>query len=111
MTLVWFFLILIVLILAHELGHFVTAKMFKVKVEEFGIFMPPRLFSFKRGETVYSFNAVPLGGFCKMAGEEDPEVDRSLASKSIPVRLLVLGAGSLMNIIRGDLAQVMCKSL
>jgi regulator of sigma E protease len=98
-TLVSFFLILIVLILAHELGHFFTAKLFKVKVEEFGIFMPPRIFSFKKGETVYSLNAIPLGGFNKLAGEEDPAVPGSLAGKSIPVRLMVLSAGSLMNIL------------
>jgi len=98
-TLVSFFLILIVCILAHELGHFFTAKLFKVRVEEFGIFMPPRIFSFKKGETVYSLNAIPLGGFNKLAGEEDPSVPGSLAGKSIPVRLLVLSAGSIMNII------------
>ena len=67
-TLVSFFIILIILILAHELGHFFTAKLFKVRVEEFGIFYPPRIFSFKKGETVYSLNAIPLGGFNKLAG-------------------------------------------
>ena len=98
-TLVSFFLILIILILAHELGHFFTAKLFKVRVEEFGIFLPPRLFSFKKGETVYSLNAIPLGGFNKLAGEEDPNVPGSLAGKSIPIRLIVLSAGSIMNIL------------
>ncbi len=98
-TLVSFFLILIVLILAHELGHFFTAKLSKVRVEEFGIFLPPRIISFKKGETVYSLNAIPLGGFNKLAGEEDPKVPGSLAGKSIPTRLLVLSAGSIMNII------------
>jgi regulator of sigma E protease len=98
-TLVSFFLILIILILAHELGHFFTAKFFKVRVEEFGIFLPPRIFSFKKGETVYSMNAIPLGGFNKLAGEEDPNVPGSLAGKSIPVRLIVLSAGSIMNIL------------
>ena len=98
-TLVSFFLILIILILAHELGHFFTAKIFKVRVEEFGIFLPPRLFSFKKGETVYSLNAIPLGGFNKLAGEEDPNIPGSLAGKSIQVRLVVLSAGSIMNIL------------
>ena len=98
-TLASFFLILIIIILVHELGHFFTAKLFKVRVEEFGIFMPPRIISFKKGETVYSLNAIPLGGFNKLAGEEDPKVPGGLSGKSIPVRLLVLGAGSLMNII------------
>ncbi len=91
--------VFIVLIIAHELGHFVAAKASGVKVEEFGLGLPPRLFGVKRGETLYSLNAIPLGGFTKMAGEEDPKVPRSLASKSIGTRLLVLSAGSLMNLL------------
>ena len=91
--------VILVIILAHEIGHFVTAKLSHVKVEEAGLFYPPRLFAFKRGETTYSINALPLGGFVKMSGEEDPSAPRSLASKRIPVRLLVLGAGSIMNFL------------
>ncbi len=98
-SIVAFLIVLAVIILAHELGHFSTAKAFGVKVEEFGLGFPPRLLSVRRGETLYSLNAVPLGGFTKMAGEEDPEVPRSLASKSKGVRLIVLSAGSLMNVI------------
>ncbi len=86
-----------VLIITHELGHLITAKAVRVRVEEFGLGFPPRLLSFKRGETRYSLNAIPFGGFTKMAGEEDPNVPGSLASKGIPARLLVLSAGSLMN--------------
>ncbi len=96
-TLVAFVGVLVVLVIAHELGHFTTAKAFKVRVEEFGLGFPPRLFSIKRGETRYSLNALPLGGFVKMAGEEDPNVPGSLASKKPAVRILVLSAGSLMN--------------
>ncbi|MFC1950254.1 RIP metalloprotease [Chloroflexota bacterium] len=92
-----FIAVLVVLIITHELGHFITAKASGVKVEEFGLGFPPRLLSIKRGETVYSLNAIPLGGFTKMAGEEDPKVSRSLASKSVGTRILVLSAGSLMN--------------
>lgn len=98
-SIVAFLLVLAVVVLAHELGHFATAKAFNVKVEEFGLGFPPRLLSVKRGETEYSLNLVPLGGFTKLAGEEDPNVARSLASKSKGIRLLVLGAGSLMNLI------------
>jgi len=98
-TAVSFIGILIVLVFAHEFGHFITAKLARVKVDEFGIGFPPRLFSFKRGETTYSLNAVLLGGFTKMVGEEDPTLPGSLASKSIPFRFLVLSAGSLMNIL------------
>ena len=97
-TIVAFLVVLAVLIIAHELGHFATAKAFGVRVDEFGVGFPPRLLSIKRGETRYSLNAIPLGGFVKMAGEVDPEASpRSLASKSIGVRILVLGTGSLMN--------------
>ena len=98
-TIISFLAVIVVLILAHELGHFITAKASGVKVEEFALGFGPRLLSIKRGETVYSLHALPLGGFCKMAGEEDPKVPRSLASKSIGTRLLVLSAGSLMNLL------------
>ncbi len=94
-----FLVVIVVLILAHELGHFITARATGVKVEEFGLGFPPRLLGVKRGETLYSLNAIPLGGFVKMAGEEDPTVPGSLASKSIGTRLLVLSAGSLMNFL------------
>jgi regulator of sigma E protease len=98
-TILIFLGILAVLILAHELGHFATAKAFGIKVEEFGLGFPPRLFGIKRGETLYSLNAIPLGGFTKMAGEEDPKVERSLASKSVGTRVIVLAAGSIMNFL------------
>ena len=99
LTIISFFGVLVVLVLAHECGHFFTAKAFKVKVEEFGLGFPPRLFSFKRGETRYSFNAIPAGGFVKMAGEEDPGIEGSLAGKGAGVRVVVLAAGSLMNFL------------
>ena len=85
------------LILAHELGHFATAKRAGVLVQEFGFGFPPRIFAFRRGETDYSLNAIPLGGFVKMSGEEDPSEPRSLAGKGIWTRLLILSAGGLMN--------------
>src|SRR4030067_3134370 len=88
LTIFSFIAILIFLVFAHEFGHFITAKLARVKVEEFGIGFPPRIVSFKRGETTYSLNAIPLGGFTKMLGEEDPTLPGSLASKSIPIRFL-----------------------
>jgi regulator of sigma E protease len=94
-----FILILGLVVLVHELGHFITAKKAGVQVQEFGIGFPPRLLAFKRGETTYSLNLIPLGGFTKMLGEEDPSHPRSLAGKSIRARLLVLSAGSIMNIL------------
>ena len=91
--------VLIVLVMAHECGHFFTARFTGVRVEEFGLFFPPRIFGIKRGETLYSINALPIGGFVKMAGEEDPNIPGSLASKSYWVRTLVLASGSIMNAI------------
>lgn len=94
-----FLLVIVVLVLGHEIGHFFTAKASGVTVQEFGLFLPPRLLSIKRGGTLYSLNAIPLGGFVKMAGEDDPDVKGSLAGKSIGTRLLVLSSGSIMNFL------------
>jgi len=96
-TILAFIAVLAIVVLAHEIGHFVTAKMAGVKVEEFGIGYPPRIYGKKRGETTYSINWLPVGGFVKMSGEEDPKKERSLASKGYGTRLLVLSSGSIMN--------------
>ena len=98
-TLIVFLLILGLLIFVHEGGHFIVAKLSGIKVEEFGMGFPPRIFGIKRGETIYSLNWIPLGGFCKMLGEEDPSAPRSFASKRPAVRLATLAAGPLMNAI------------
>jgi regulator of sigma E protease len=98
-TIITFLVMLVILVVAHELGHFITAKGRGVQVQEFGIGFPPRIWGIKRGETLYSINALPLGGFVKLAGEEDPKVPRSLASKGYGTRILVLAAGSIMNIL------------
>jgi regulator of sigma E protease len=98
-TILVFIVLLVVLVLTHEIGHLVSAKLCKVKVEEFGIGFPPKIWGFKYGDTIYSINAVPLGGFTKLLGEEDPSTPGSLASKSIGARVFVLSAGSLLNIL------------
>lgn len=97
MYILGFIAILAVLILIHEAGHFAMAKAAGVKVMEFGLGFPPRVWGVRRGETVYSVNAIPLGGFVKMLGEEDPSEPRSLAGKSAGVRFLVMSAGPFMN--------------
>jgi regulator of sigma E protease len=94
-----FLTILIAVIIIHELGHYITAKRSKVPVEELGLGFPPRLLSFKKGETIYSINLIPLGGFCRMAGEDDYNVPGGLGQKSVKTRLLVLGAGSLFMLL------------
>jgi regulator of sigma E protease len=98
-TIVAFLIILVILVLAHELGHFLTAKARGVGVIEFGIGFPPRIWGIKRGDTMYSINALPLGGFVKLSGEEDPKAPRSLASKGYGTRILVLASGGVINIL------------
>jgi len=98
-TLIIFLLILGLLIFVHEGGHFIAAKLSGIKVEEFGMGFPPRIFGIKRGETIYSINWIPLGGFCKLLGEEDPSEPRSFASKRPVIRLATLAAGPFMNAI------------
>ena len=93
-----FIVALFVTLYLHELGHFIAAKRAGVKVEEFGIGLPPRLFGIKRGETIYSVNAIPLGAFVKAAGENDPTVPRGLAGKGPWTRLGIYAAGPLVNI-------------
>ena len=87
---------LLILITLHEFGHFILAKKFGVKVEEFGIGLPPRIFGKKIGETVYSLNLLPLGGFVKIYGEEERMDDpRSFNKKPIWQRASILLAGCL----------------
>ena len=88
------FFSLIALIIIHELGHFLLAKKFGIKVEEFGIGIPPRIFGKKIGETIYSINLLPLGGFVKLYGHEKRETDPdSFSSKPIWQRALVILGG------------------
>ena len=86
------------LIFIHELGHFATAKWFGIKVTEFGFGFPPRIFGVRYGDTVYSLNWIPLGGFVRMVGEEDPSHPRSFAGQAIWKRAIVLVSGSVMNL-------------
>ena len=99
LILISFILVLFVLVTSHEMGHFVAAKRIGVAVEEFGVGFPPRLLAVKRGETTYSLNLIPLGAFVKTAGESDPTVPNSLASKGPWARMGVYAAGPLMNIL------------
>ena len=82
------------LIILHELGHFLVAKKFGVKVEEFGLGLPPRIFGKKIGETIFSLNAIPFGGFVRMYGEEENiKNSRSFSGKPIWQRILIVIAG------------------
>lgn len=109
MNIIIFLIILAVLVLVHEFGHFIVAKKSGVRVDEFGLGFPPRIFGKKIGETVYSLNLLPFGGFVKIFGEnaeslevsegvyEDPS--RSLAHKSKLIQAAVLGAGVSFNVL------------
>lgn len=101
-TIVAFILIFGLLIFVHELGHFLVAKRYGIKVEEFAFGLPllPRIFSVTRGETTYSVYPVPLGGFVKMLGEDGGSRSRrSFAAKSPGIRTKVLIAGVTMNFL------------
>ena len=81
-TAIIFLLVLSILVLIHELGHFWVAKKFGIKIEEFGFGFPPRALSFKKGETIYSINWLPIGGFVKLYGEDEAGGGRITNSKS-----------------------------
>jgi len=90
---------LVGLIVIHELGHYITAKIFGVKVLEAGLGYPPRAAGFTWRGTVYSINWLPLGGFVRLLGEEDPSDPQSLAAQPAWKRLIVLASGSGMNFV------------
>lgn len=110
MSIIIFLIILGILVLVHEFGHFIVAKKNGVLVEEFGFGFPPRIFGKKIGETIYSFNLIPFGGFVKLFGEEYKEVgtgsDLTAAKKkgafvykSPSIKALIIVAGVIMNIV------------
>ena len=112
LTAIVFLVILSVLVLIHELGHFLVAKKFNIKVEEFGYGLPPRIWGKKIGETLYSINWLPIGGFVKLYGEDEAgagavklpkgklpkkELDRAFFTRSVKQRAAVVIAGVVMN--------------
>lgn len=99
-----FILTLLILVIIHELGHFIMAKRFKIKVEEFGFGIPPRIWGKKIGETIFSLNALPLGGFVRLLGEDSTDKNvlknpRSFAAQEPWKRILVVVAGVVMNLV------------
>lgn len=112
LTILTVFLIFLVLVLIHEFGHFIAAKKNGVYVEEFGFGFPPRLFGKKIGETLYSFNLIPLGGFVKLYQEEYHEEDKIEKKSGIPKekgfinkkpwqKTIIITAGVVMNFLLG----------
>jgi regulator of sigma E protease len=96
-----FIIVLGILVLVHEFGHFITAKRAGLKVEEFGFGFPPRLWGIKRGETTYSINWIPFGGFVKIFGEdgEHKEDKRSFSGAKPGKKALIISAGVIMNFL------------
>lgn len=91
-----------VMIFIHEFGHFITAKLFKVKVNKFALGMGPALFKFGKGETEYSLRLFPIGGYCAMEGEDGvSEEPRAFVNQRPWKRLIILAAGATMNILLG----------
>jgi regulator of sigma E protease len=106
MNILIFLLILLVLVVVHEFGHFITAKKSGIRVDEFAFGFPPKIFSVKKGETKYSFNALPFGGFVKIFGESPdaeslagPDSARAMVNKPAWVQALVLFAGIFFNLL------------
>jgi len=102
MSILFAILIFSVLIFVHELGHFITAKLSGVQVNEFAMFMGPAIWKKQIGETLYSIRCIPFGGYCAMEGEdEDTENPRSFQKAAWWKRLIILLAGSAMNFLTG----------
>lgn len=92
--------ILAFLILIHEFGHFITARRAGMRVEEFGIGLPPRIWGKQRGDTIWSINAIPMGGFVRVLGEDGKSSENeSMQSKTAGQRALFITAGSIMNFL------------
>lgn len=106
MSIIIFLLILAVLIFVHELGHFLVAKKFGIRVDEFAIGFPPKLWSKKYGETTYAVNLIPFGGYVKIFGENPndesisgPDKDRSFVNASRIKQATVLVSGIVFNVL------------
>lgn len=95
----WIVPVLSIIVFVHEMGHFLTARYFGITVTEFGFGFPPRICGVTYRGTVYSLNWLPLGGFVKMVGEEDPTDPGSFARQQTWKRALVLVSGSFMNLL------------
>lgn len=101
MGVIIFIAVLVLLIVGHEFGHFLTAKLLKMKVLEFGVGFPPRVWGKKIGETLYSINWIPFGGFVRIFGEDEKEAEDPVAFPNRPKfhQALVLFAGPFANIV------------
>ena len=100
-TLFWFLVVVFILVLTHELGHFLFAKVFGVTVREFSIGFRPKIFSKKYKDTQYTLGAVPLGGFVDIVGmrEDEKDLKNGFLQQNFPKKLLILSGGVIFNIV------------
>ena len=99
------------IVFMHELGHFATAKLSGVRVNEFAVGMGPKLFGFQKGETMYSIRLLPIGGYCAMEGEdEDSEDEHAFGKAKVWKRIIIVAAGAFMNIVIG-LVMMFCLQI
>ena len=107
MSVLFAILLFSIMIFAHELGHFVTAKLSGVQVNEFSMFMGPALWKKQVGETLYAIRTIPIGGYCAMEGEDgESDSPRAFAGAAWWKRLIILVAGAAMNFVIGVLLMV-----
>ncbi len=101
------------IIFVHEFGHFFWAKKFGVKVNEFALGMGPRIFKFKKGETLFSLRALPIGGFCDMEGEDsESKSPDSFGEKKAWQKIIIVASGAIMNLLLGFLMTfiILCQA-
>ena len=105
-------IVLSIIVIIHEFGHFIVAKKSGILVEEFAVGMGPMIASKQIGETIYSLRAFPIGGFCRMMGEDSTGeiAERSFSEKSVWARIAVVFAGPFMNFILAMLL-ILCITL
>ncbi len=104
--------VFLLLITVHELGHFLAAKAVGIRVLEFAVGMGPAIFKKQKGETLYSVRILPIGGYCKMEGEDEASADdAAFGNKSAWKRLVTLVAGAFMNIVTGFFVLLLMASL
>ncbi|MGC8651355.1 MAG: site-2 protease family protein [Minisyncoccia bacterium] len=110
-TVILAIIILSLLMALHEFGHFILAKLFNVKVEEFSIGLPPKIFSFKKREVTYALNAIPFGAFVKISEDENSSDPRDFTKQAAYKKILIFSGGIIMNFLIAFLVFVLLFSL
>jgi regulator of sigma E protease len=112
MSLLFAILAFNLIIIVHELGHFIVAKLCDIKVHEFSLFFGPKIFSLKIGETMYSLRLIPVLAYVKLEGEDEPSAsERSYSQKPLPARMAVIAAGPVANILLATVLLVVFYSI